>query len=135
MYIYQAITIAFLGANLALGSAKAEDLLECPNPIFECIGPGPGGIPPSDPPDPIFKPVYPVTKSGIDFNRNFGVIKDGNVTMTTGSPEISPDLSDYLSRHRDLIDPNAVYLLSPKSVDQDTADSAGLLVGGGALTQ
>ena len=116
--------------------ALAEDLSECPNPLFECVGPGPGGgTPPGNPPDPIFKPVAPVVDGYVDFNKSFGVIKNGALSVTSGSPGIGTDLADYLARNRTAIDPNAVYLLSPKSVLDTLPSADGLIVGGGALTQ
>lgn len=135
MIYWRTVTTVLFGFCLGWSPANAEYLAECPNPIFECLGPGPGGTPPGDPPDPLFRPVYPIGKSGVDFNTNYGVIEDGTVTMSIGAPEIGSDLSSYLARHRVLIDPNAIYLLSPQSIDQDNMEGDGLLVGGGALTQ
>jgi len=135
MYYLKFIGMVLLGSSLGWSSAVAEEVIDCPNPIFQCVGPGPGGIPPGDPPDPVFKPVSPTAERGIDFNRNIGFIKDGSLTIASGSPETVPELSEYLSRYRDLINPNAVYLLSPNSMGLDEAESDGVLVGGGALTQ
>lgn len=135
MIDWRILALGFLGFGFGWGPANAEALIQCPNPIFECIGPGLGGTPPGDPPDPIFRPAYPLEKSGVDFNWSFGVIQNGTITMSSGSPNIAPELSGYLERNRLLIDPNAVYLLSPKSIEQIVVEGDGVLVGGGALTQ
>lgn len=135
MQLFRLCHTSLLLTCMTIFQASAQDLAECPNPLFECIGPGSGGSPPGNPPDPIFKPVAPFTDSYVDFNRSFGVIRNGALIVSPGSPEIQTDLADFLTRNRTLIDPNTAYLLSPGSVIDADAAIDGLIVGGGALTQ
>lgn len=115
--------------------STSQEILDCPNPLFACIGPGPGDDPPGTPPDPIFKPVQPLIKANIDFNKSFGVIQDGKMTVSSGTPALSAGLNRYLENHRLIIDPNAVYAISPNSVVDTNIGGEAIIVGGGALTQ
>jgi hypothetical protein len=129
-----ALSIACTAGFLTI-PAMSQDIAACPGPLFECVPPGSGPTPPGVPPDPIFRLVSPSIDTSVDFNRSFGVIKDGSFSVSEGTLELGPEISDYLTRNRDFIDPNGVYLLSPESIDGFAIFGEGVVIGGGALTQ
>ncbi len=116
-------------------SVSAQQILDCPDPLFECIGPGPGGNPPGDPPGPILEPVHPLIELSVDFNNSYGIVRNGQMTIASGTPTLTDTASNYLSENRLSINPNAVYALSPSSITESIDDTAKIIVGGGALSQ
>lgn len=130
------LILAALAVNICLAqSTFAQQVLDCPEPLFECIGPGPGGNPPGDPPDPILEPVQPLIDMSVDFNKSYGIVRNGQMTITLGTPSLTDAASNYLIENRLSINPNAVYALSPNSIAGSTDNEAKIIIGGGALSQ
>lgn len=120
---------------ITANSGLTQQIYDCPNPLFECLGPGPTAPTPGNPPDPIFRPVSPEIAQSIDFNRFYGVVREGTIEVIPGSPNVGDDLANYLTRNRQSIHPNAAYAISPDSVTGLQLDGEAVIIGGGALSQ
>ncbi len=125
----------FIGFAVLVGTVSAEEVIECPDPLFTCIGPGSGGNPPGTPPDPIFRPIVPSFAGNVNFNRSYGIVNEQRMTITHGALELSKEMTGYLQRNRSDINPNSIYVLSPKSFAGPRIEGESIIIGGGALAQ
>lgn len=135
MKLYRTSWVTIVALCYLVTPVLSQEVFICPDPLFECIGPGPGDDPPGISPDPIFKPVQPLIRTNVDFNRSFGIVQNGKMIVSPGTPALSLEMNHYLENHRLIIDPNAIYALSPGSLFDSLIDGETVIIGGGALTQ
>ena len=107
---------------------------KCPNPLFECIGPGNGGggggTPPpigGTPPWPRFIVVEPQLKKPF-----YGLATDDEITFVPGSPPLAKKLTEAISNSMKEISSEKMYLFE-ESIEKNGKNYEYIIVPGSSL--